>query len=69
MILFSQGIDAINQSKVVELLKDGPGGGGDRRHSRDGPGGRGDNEGDESAEWNGVTSMLEFTVSISVDRT
>uniref|UniRef100_A0A3B3V381 Kinesin light chain n=1 Tax=Poecilia latipinna TaxID=48699 RepID=A0A3B3V381_9TELE len=49
-----QGIDAINQSKVVELLKDGPGGGADRRHSRDGPGGRGgDNEGDESAEWSG----------------
>uniref|UniRef100_A0A3P9N3E9 Kinesin light chain n=1 Tax=Poecilia reticulata TaxID=8081 RepID=A0A3P9N3E9_POERE len=49
-----QGIDAINQSKVVELLKDGPGGGVDRRHSRDGPGGRGgDNEGDESAEWSG----------------
>uniref|UniRef100_A0A8C5H1I2 Kinesin light chain n=1 Tax=Gouania willdenowi TaxID=441366 RepID=A0A8C5H1I2_GOUWI len=49
-----QGIDAINQSKVVELLKDG---GGDRRHSREGgnaPGGqRGDNEGDDSAEWNG----------------
>uniref|UniRef100_A0A3B3X7Q1 Kinesin light chain n=1 Tax=Poecilia mexicana TaxID=48701 RepID=A0A3B3X7Q1_9TELE len=49
-----QGIDAINQSKVVELLKDGPGGGADRRHSRDGPGGRGgDNEGDESADWTG----------------
>ncbi|MED6288223.1 Kinesin light chain 2, partial [Characodon lateralis] len=45
-----QGIDAINQSKVVELLKDGPGGGSDRRHSRDG---RGDGEGEESAEWNG----------------
>uniref|UniRef100_A0A3Q2Q097 Kinesin light chain n=1 Tax=Fundulus heteroclitus TaxID=8078 RepID=A0A3Q2Q097_FUNHE len=48
-----QGFDAINQSKVVELLKDGPGGGSDRRHSRDGPGGRGDGEGDDSAEWNG----------------
>ncbi|TRY83355.1 hypothetical protein DNTS_015074, partial [Danionella cerebrum] len=51
-----QGIDAINQSKVVELLKDGGGAGGDRRHNRDGgngPGGaRGDCEGDE-AEWTG----------------
>uniref|UniRef100_A0AAX7V580 Kinesin light chain n=1 Tax=Astatotilapia calliptera TaxID=8154 RepID=A0AAX7V580_ASTCA len=51
-----QGIDAINQSKVVELLKDG-GSGSDRRHSREGtngPGGqRGENEGDDSAEWNG----------------
>ncbi|XP_030636708.1 kinesin light chain 2 isoform X2 [Chanos chanos] len=47
-----QGLDAFNQSKVVELLKDG----GDRRQSREGlngPGGqRGDGEGDE-AEWNG----------------
>uniref|UniRef100_A0A671NFN4 Kinesin light chain n=1 Tax=Sinocyclocheilus anshuiensis TaxID=1608454 RepID=A0A671NFN4_9TELE len=46
-----QGIDAINQSKVVELLKDGGCAGGDRRQSRDGvngPGGpRGDCEGDE----------------------
>uniref|UniRef100_A0A665X0P4 Kinesin light chain n=1 Tax=Echeneis naucrates TaxID=173247 RepID=A0A665X0P4_ECHNA len=52
-----QGIDAINQSKVVELLKDGGAGGSDRRHSREGtngPGGqRGENEGDDSAEWNG----------------
>ncbi|XP_070785622.1 kinesin light chain 2-like isoform X6 [Enoplosus armatus] len=52
-----QGIDAINQSKVVELLKDGGAGGGDRRHSREGingPGGqRGESEGDDSAEWNG----------------
>ncbi|XP_063042513.1 kinesin light chain 2-like [Engraulis encrasicolus] len=49
-----QGIDAINQSKVVELLKDGGLGGADRRHSRDGLNGpnRGDCEGDE-AEWNG----------------
>uniref|UniRef100_A0A671NDB4 Kinesin light chain n=1 Tax=Sinocyclocheilus anshuiensis TaxID=1608454 RepID=A0A671NDB4_9TELE len=53
-----QGIDAINQSKVVELLKDGGCAGGDRRQSRDGvngPGGpRGDCEGDE-AEWSGVS--------------
>ncbi|XP_044040946.1 kinesin light chain 2 isoform X2 [Siniperca chuatsi] len=52
-----QGIDAINQSKVVELLKDGGAGGSDRRQSREGingPGGqRGENEGDDSAEWNG----------------
>lgn len=57
-IFLSQGIDAINQSKVVELLKDG-GSGSDRRHSREGtngPGGqKGENEGDDSAEWNGVT--------------
>ncbi|KAG9346663.1 hypothetical protein JZ751_006975 [Albula glossodonta] len=52
-----QGIDAINQSKVVELLKDGGAGVGERRQSREslnGPGGpRGDCEGDEGAEWNG----------------
>lgn len=46
----------INQSKMVELLKDGGGAGGDRRQSRDGvngPGGpRGDCDGDE-AEWSG----------------
>ncbi|KAI4808494.1 hypothetical protein KUCAC02_000551 [Chaenocephalus aceratus] len=49
-----QGIDAINQSKVVELLKDGGGGGGDRRHSREGINGpRGQSEGEDSAEWNG----------------
>lgn len=51
----SQGIDAINQSKVVELLKDG-----DRRHNRDGvngPGGqRGESEGEDSAEWSGVST-------------
>ncbi|KAK9972345.1 hypothetical protein ABG768_025660 [Culter alburnus] len=51
-----QGIDAINQSKVVELLKDGGCAGGDRRQNRDGvngPGGpRGDCDGDE-AEWSG----------------
>lgn len=58
----SQGIDAINQSKVVELLKDGGAGGSDRRHCREGvngPGGqRGENEGDDSAEWNGVSSQI-----------
>ncbi|KAM9500533.1 kinesin light chain 2 [Clarias gariepinus] len=49
-----QGIDAINQSKVVELLKDG-GPGGDKRHHREGQNGSGgprDSEGDE-AEWSG----------------
>lgn len=57
-----QGIDAINQSKVVELLKDGGGGGGDRRHNRDGvsgPGGqRGESEGDDPAEWSGVSTSV-----------
>ncbi|XP_056156080.1 kinesin light chain 2 [Lampris incognitus] len=52
-----QGIDAINQSKVVELLKDGGAGGANRRQSREGIGGsggqRGDCEGDDSTEWNG----------------
>lgn len=55
-----QGIDAMNQCKVVELLKDGAGG--DRRHHRDGvngPGGpRGESEGDDSAEWSGVSSSV-----------
>ncbi|XP_053485555.1 kinesin light chain 2-like isoform X1 [Ictalurus furcatus] len=49
-----QGIDAINQSKVVELLKDGTPAG-DKRHGREGPNGSGgprDSEGDE-AEWSG----------------
>lgn len=59
-----QGIDAINQSKVVELLKDGGAGGGDRRHSREGmngPGGqRGESEGDDSAEWNGVSLWMQI---------
>ncbi|XP_061768994.1 kinesin light chain 2 isoform X2 [Nerophis ophidion] len=46
-----QGFDAINQSKVVELLKDG---GGERRHSREGGNGSGGaSEADDSAEWNG----------------
>lgn len=62
----SQGIDAINQSKVVELLKDGGSGGGDRRHSREGvngPGGqRGESEGDDSAEWNGVSAMKDCII-------
>ncbi|CAL8240303.1 unnamed protein product [Merluccius merluccius] len=48
-----QGIDAINQSKVVELLKDGGHGGSERRQGRDGSGQRGDSEGDDSAEWTG----------------
>ncbi|XP_077401168.1 kinesin light chain 2 [Vanacampus margaritifer] len=48
-----QGFDAINQSKMVELLKDG---GGERRH-RDGGSScgapRGESETDDAAEWNG----------------
>ncbi|CAL8325801.1 unnamed protein product [Lota lota] len=48
-----QGMDAINQSKVVELLKDGGHGGSERRQGRDGSGQRGDSEGDDSAEWTG----------------
>lgn len=64
-----KGIDAINQSKVVELLKDG---GGERRHSREGvnsPGGpRGDSEGDDSADWNGVCSKTLPCTIVSVAR-
>uniref|UniRef100_A0A8C7D7C4 Kinesin light chain n=1 Tax=Oncorhynchus kisutch TaxID=8019 RepID=A0A8C7D7C4_ONCKI len=54
-----QGIDAINQSKVVELLKDGAPGGGERRQNREGFSGpqRGDCEGDDGAEWNGVRNL------------
>ncbi|XP_069036568.1 kinesin light chain 2 isoform X2 [Lepisosteus oculatus] len=54
-----QGIDAVNQSKVVELLKEGAPAGGERRQSREGlsgPGGpRGDcgAEGEEPADWSG----------------
>ncbi|XP_041099267.1 kinesin light chain 2 isoform X1 [Polyodon spathula] len=54
-----QGMDAINQTRVVELLKDGAPAGGERRQSREGlngPGGsRGENQtdGEEGAEWNG----------------
>ncbi|XP_061619421.1 kinesin light chain 2-like isoform X2 [Phyllopteryx taeniolatus] len=48
------GFDAVDRSKVVELLKDG---GGERRYSREGGNGsgapRGDGEADDSGEWNG----------------
>ncbi|XP_049581616.1 kinesin light chain 2 isoform X1 [Syngnathus scovelli] len=48
-----QGFDAINQSKVVELLKDG----GERRHGREGgsscAASKGESDADDSAEWNG----------------
>ncbi|KAM9833679.1 kinesin light chain 2 isoform 2-T2 [Syngnathus typhle] len=46
-----QGFDAINQSKVVELLKDG----GERRHGREGASScaKGESDADDSAEWNG----------------
>ncbi|KAL4658686.1 kinesin light chain 2 [Arapaima gigas] len=50
-----QGIDAINQSKLVELLKDGMSGAGEQqsREAMNGPGSlRGDTK-DEGAEWNG----------------
>ncbi|XP_028658824.1 kinesin light chain 2-like [Erpetoichthys calabaricus] len=53
------GMDAINQTKVVELLKDDSLAAGDRGHSRDGlngPGtakGHGGGEGEEGAEWSG----------------
>ncbi|XP_061664398.1 kinesin light chain 2 [Syngnathoides biaculeatus] len=50
-----QGFDAVNRSKVVELLKDG--GGGERRRSREGGNASGapraDGDADDSAEWNG----------------
>lgn len=69
-LFLSQGIDAINQSKVVELLKDGGTGGGDRRHNREGlngPGGqRGESEGDDSAEWNGVSELICTSTRMTV---
>uniref|UniRef100_A0A8C9W6I7 Kinesin light chain n=1 Tax=Scleropages formosus TaxID=113540 RepID=A0A8C9W6I7_SCLFO len=51
-----QGIDAINQSKVVELLKDGMSGAREQqsREAINGSGSpHGDAKGDEGAEWNG----------------
>uniref|UniRef100_A0AAV2KQ59 Uncharacterized protein n=1 Tax=Knipowitschia caucasica TaxID=637954 RepID=A0AAV2KQ59_KNICA len=44
------GIDAFNQSKVVEILKDG----GERRQRENGPQ---QGEGDDSAEWNGAPKL------------
>ncbi|XP_061058060.1 kinesin light chain 2 isoform X1 [Eubalaena glacialis] len=54
-----QGLDPASQTKVVELLKDGSGGRGDRRGSRDVPAGAGARsesdleEGGPAAEWSG----------------
>ena len=56
-----QGLDPASQTKVVELLKDGSGGRGDRRGSRDvarGVGARSESDLEESgpaAEWSGVS--------------
>lgn len=52
-----QGLDPASQTKVVELLKDGGGGRGDRRYSRD-AGTRAESDTDEmgpTAEWSGVS--------------
>ena len=54
----------------MELLKDGGTGGGDRRHSREGingPGGQrgGESEGEDSAEWNGVSSAKGSSALVS----
>ncbi|XP_056657282.1 kinesin light chain 2 [Monodelphis domestica] len=54
-----QGLDAASQTKVVELLKDGSSGRGDRRSSREGPGGAGSRtelepeDSGPTAEWSG----------------
>lgn len=57
----------------MELLKDGAAGGSDRRHSREGingPGGqRGENEGEDSAEWNGVRLRIFIYYSAKDDIT
>lgn len=56
-----QGLDPASQTKVVELLKDGGGGRGDRRGSRDVAGGAGAlseadlEESGPAAEWSGVS--------------
>lgn len=56
-----QGLDPASQTKVVELLKDGSGGRGDRRGSRDMPAGAGARseadleEAGPAAEWSGVS--------------
>lgn len=56
-----QGLDPASQTKVVELLKDGSGGRGDRRGSRDVSGGAGPRsesdleESGPAAEWSGVS--------------
>lgn len=56
-----QGLDPASQTKVVELLKDGGSGRGDRRGSREVPGGVGPRseadleEAGPAAEWSGVS--------------
>lgn len=56
-----QGLDPASQTKVVELLKDGSGGRGDRRGSRDVAGGAGPRSESDledagpTAEWSGVS--------------
>lgn len=57
----AQGLDPASQTKVVELLKDGGSGRGDRRGSREVPGGVGPRseadleEAGPAAEWSGVS--------------
>lgn len=61
-----QGLDPASQTKVVELLKDGSGGRGDRRGSKDVAGGvgpRAESDMEESgpaAEWSGVSVRAEI---------
>lgn len=61
-----QGLDPASQTKVVELLKDGSGGRGDRRGSRDvagAAGSRSESDLEESgpaAEWSGVSVEAEM---------
>lgn len=62
-----QGLDPASQTKVVELLKDGSGGRGDRRGSRDVAGGAGPRsesdleESGPAAEWSGVSMEVEIS--------
>jgi hypothetical protein len=63
MLPLPQGLDPASQTKVVELLKDGSGGRGDRRSSRDvassaGPRSESDlEESGPAAEWSGVSVL------------
>ena len=62
----AQGLDPASQTKVVELLKDGGSGRGDRRGSRDAPGGAGARseadleEAGPAAEWSGVSPVADW---------
>ena len=51
----------------MELLKDGGHGGSERRPVRDGSGQRGGSEGDDSAEWIGVSFTLGGPFEANVD--